>query len=132
MGRRPSPRSRAAAWPWGPQGASRRAARRTCAWPATWALLADSGTRWVRLWADWPTLMPAPGAFAADRVAALDDQLAQARADGLGTILTFYRTPEWVGNYDVQQLRKTKKINLQWIMELYKAHPYKKNSLTLN
>ncbi|HJS55168.1 MAG TPA: DUF1343 domain-containing protein, partial [Chitinophagaceae bacterium] len=28
-------------------------------------------------------------------------------------------------NYDVQQLRKTKKINLQWIMELYKAHPYK-------
>ena len=28
-------------------------------------------------------------------------------------------------NYDVGQLRKTKKINLQWIMELYKAHPYK-------
>jgi len=28
-------------------------------------------------------------------------------------------------NYDVAQLRKTKKINLQWIMELYKAHPYK-------
>ncbi|HEV8269833.1 MAG TPA: DUF1343 domain-containing protein [Chitinophagaceae bacterium] len=28
-------------------------------------------------------------------------------------------------NYDVHQLRKTKKINLQWIMELYKAHPYK-------
>ena len=41
------------------------------------ALLAESGTRWVRLWADWPTLMPAPGTFAADRVAALDDQLAQ-------------------------------------------------------
>jgi uncharacterized protein YbbC (DUF1343 family) len=28
-------------------------------------------------------------------------------------------------DYDVQQLRKTKKINLQWIRELYKAHPYK-------
>src|SRR5215207_4672351 len=28
-------------------------------------------------------------------------------------------------NYDTEQLRKTKKINLQWIMELYKAHPYK-------
>lgn len=28
-------------------------------------------------------------------------------------------------NYDVEQLRKTKKINLQWIMELYKAHPHK-------
>ena len=28
-------------------------------------------------------------------------------------------------NYDIEQLRKTKQINLQWIMELYKAHPYK-------
>jgi hypothetical protein len=62
------------------------------------ALLADSGTRWVRLWADWPTLMPAPGTFADDRVAALDDQLAHARADGLHTILTLYRTPAWVGH----------------------------------
>jgi hypothetical protein len=60
-------------------------------------LLADSGTRWVRLWADWPTLMPAPGTFDAHRVAALDDQLAVARADGLHTILTLYRTPSWVG-----------------------------------
>jgi hypothetical protein len=62
------------------------------------ALLADSGTRWVRLWADWPTLMPAPGTFATDRVEALDDQLAQARADGLGTILTLYRMPAWAGH----------------------------------
>ncbi|TMI86475.1 MAG: DUF1343 domain-containing protein [Bacteroidetes bacterium] len=28
-------------------------------------------------------------------------------------------------NYDTEKLRKAKKINLQWIMELYKAHPYK-------
>lgn len=28
-------------------------------------------------------------------------------------------------NYDVEQLRKSKKINISWIMELYKAHPYK-------
>jgi uncharacterized protein YbbC (DUF1343 family) len=28
-------------------------------------------------------------------------------------------------DYDVEQLRRSKKINLQWIMELYKAHPYK-------
>lgn len=27
--------------------------------------------------------------------------------------------------YDTELLRKSKKINLQWIMELYKAHPYK-------
>jgi uncharacterized protein YbbC (DUF1343 family) len=28
-------------------------------------------------------------------------------------------------NYDVSLLRRSKQINLQWIMELYKAHPYK-------
>ncbi len=62
------------------------------------ALLADSATGWVRLWADWPSLMPAPGSFDATRVAGLDDQLAVARADGLRTILTLYRTPAWVGS----------------------------------
>jgi hypothetical protein len=60
------------------------------------ALLAQSATRWVRLWLDWPTLMPTPGTFAADRVAALDAQIAQARADGLRTMLTLYRFPAWV------------------------------------
>jgi hypothetical protein len=42
--------------------------------------------------------MPTPGAFDPERVAALDDQLAVARADGLRTILTLYRTPAWVGS----------------------------------
>ena len=28
-------------------------------------------------------------------------------------------------NYDVEKLRKSKKINISWITELYKAHPYK-------
>lgn len=28
-------------------------------------------------------------------------------------------------NYDTELLRKRKQINIQWIMELYKAHPYK-------
>jgi uncharacterized protein YbbC (DUF1343 family) len=28
-------------------------------------------------------------------------------------------------NYDIEKLRKSKQINLNWIMELYKAHPYK-------
>lgn len=28
-------------------------------------------------------------------------------------------------NYDVSQLRKSKKINIQWMKELYKAYPYK-------
>src|SRR5690606_34189736 len=26
-------------------------------------------------------------------------------------------------NYDVEQLRKSRKINIQWVLELYKAHP---------
>ena len=42
--------------------------------------------------------LPAPGVFAADRVAALDDQLAVARADGLRTILTLYRTRASAGH----------------------------------
>jgi len=28
-------------------------------------------------------------------------------------------------NYDVEKLRKKKQINIQWIMELYQAHPFK-------
>jgi uncharacterized protein YbbC (DUF1343 family) len=28
-------------------------------------------------------------------------------------------------NYDTELLRKSKQINIQWIMELYRAHPYK-------
>lgn len=28
-------------------------------------------------------------------------------------------------NYDAEQFRKTRKINIQWIIELYKAHPHK-------
>jgi hypothetical protein len=29
-------------------------------------------------------------------------------------------------HYDVEKLRKTKKVNLQWMMELYKAFPNRK------
>jgi hypothetical protein len=83
------------------------------------ALLADSGTRWVRLWADWPTLMPAPGTLAADRVAALDDQLAIARADGLRTILTLYRTPGWVGR--VVAAGPPWKQFVEWVIARYGA-----------
>lgn len=28
-------------------------------------------------------------------------------------------------NYDIEKLRQSKKINIQWIMELYRAHPHK-------
>jgi hypothetical protein len=60
----------------------------------------DSGTRWVRMWADWPSLQPeasvAPqfgrGAW---RLRSLDRQIARAGADGVRVILTSYRFPGW-------------------------------------
>lgn len=30
-----------------------------------------------------------------------------------------------LGKYDINQLRKTRRINLEWMMELYKAYPFK-------
>ena len=59
------------------------------------AWLRDTGTRWVRLWADWPTLEPAAGRLDATKLQALDAQIAAARADGLKVILTIYRFPTW-------------------------------------
>ena len=49
----------------------------------------------LRLWADWPTLEPRPGAFAGAHVAALDAQVDAAVADGLQVILMPYRYPRW-------------------------------------
>src|SRR3954447_3089151 len=63
-----------------------------------WTL--QSGTRWIRLWADWPTLMPARGQFDTARLAALDAQIAQAKKDGLGVILTLFRFPTWANGID--------------------------------
>jgi hypothetical protein len=64
-------------------------------------LLGHSATRWVRLWADWPSLMPTAGAYDAARVAALDAQIAQARRDGLRVVLTLYRFPAWANGTGV-------------------------------
>ena len=55
----------------------------------------DTGTPWVRLWADWPSLVPAPDQPDVIRLAALDAQMAQARRDGLRIMLTLYRFPPW-------------------------------------
>jgi hypothetical protein len=57
--------------------------------------LNDTRTRWVRLWADWPTLQPSRGTWDAVKLAALDAQVAQAQRDGLKVILTLYRFPTW-------------------------------------
>src|SRR5690349_4986339 len=60
----------------------------------------DTRTRWVRLWADWPTLEPANGQLDATRLAALDAQIARAKRDGLGVVLTLYRFPTWANGTD--------------------------------
>src|SRR3954447_3196595 len=56
---------------------------------------AETGTRWVRMWADWPTLMPNPGAFDQVNIRSLDEQIALARRDGLRIVLTLYRFATW-------------------------------------
>src|SRR4051812_22943227 len=64
------------------------------------AFLIETGTKWVRLWADWPSLQP-EASLAPDqgsgawRVAELDKQIAQANADGIQVILCSYRFPTW-------------------------------------
>jgi len=55
----------------------------------------QTGTRWVRMWADWPTLMPTAGGFDAAILGSLDQQVALARRDGMRIVLTLYRFPTW-------------------------------------
>src|SRR5215210_4236584 len=60
----------------------------------------QTGTRWARLWADWPSLMPTAAGFDQPRLQALDEQIALARRDGLRLILTLYRFPTWANGID--------------------------------
>ena len=55
----------------------------------------QTATRWVRMWADWPSLAPARGQRDDTRLAALDEQIALARRSGLRVMLTLYRFPSW-------------------------------------
>ena len=61
---------------------------------------AETGTRWVRMWADWPTLMPDASGFAPAMIDSLDEQIALARRDGLRIVLTLYRFPTWANGVD--------------------------------
>jgi hypothetical protein len=56
---------------------------------------AQTGTRWVRMWADWPTLMPDASGFDPAMIGSLDAQIALARRDGLRIVLTLYRFATW-------------------------------------
>jgi len=56
---------------------------------------AQTGTGWLRMWADWPTLMPDASGFDPAIIGSLDAQIALARRDGLRIVLTLYRFPTW-------------------------------------
>lgn len=58
-------------------------------------MVKETKTMWVRLWVDWPSLMPARGQVDTARLRTLDEQIALARADGRRVILTSYRFPTW-------------------------------------
>jgi hypothetical protein len=71
------------------------------------ALLAETGTAWIRLWADWPLLQPDPqvapddpASRGAPLLAALDAQIAAANADGLRVVLMPYRFPLWANGME--------------------------------
>jgi hypothetical protein len=62
----------------------------------------DTGTRWIRMWADWPSLQPSPDHApddpqnpAAWKLRALDEQIALANSLGLRVMLMPYRFPRW-------------------------------------
>src|SRR5881275_2357355 len=64
------------------------------------AFLEDTGSRWTRFWADWPSLQPEANLMpdqgsGATRLQALDRQIAAANADGVKVILTLWRFPRW-------------------------------------
>lgn len=74
------------------------------------AFFRETGTRWARMWADWPTLEPTAGQIDAAKFAALDAQIARARRDGLRVVLTPYRFPTWANgtaSYTPEQLAAT-------------------------
>jgi hypothetical protein len=50
-------------------------------------------TPWVRLWADWAQLQP--DAALPPAMSALDEEIAQAKADGRYVMLTAWRFPRW-------------------------------------
>jgi hypothetical protein len=61
---------------------------------------AQTGTPWVRMWADWPTLMPTASGFDPATIGSLDEQIALARRDGLRIVLTLYRFATWANGTD--------------------------------
>lgn len=60
-------------------------------------VLLDSGTRWVKIWADLLTLWPQQNELNVLRRDGLDYQIALAKANGFGVILSInFRLPQWI------------------------------------
>lgn len=55
----------------------------------------NADTKWVKLWADWPTLEPVSGVYDSGAWARLDAEVNAARAYGLAVMITIYRYPPW-------------------------------------
>lgn len=55
----------------------------------------QTGTRWVRFWADWAVLEPADGAIDEAKMNKLVLQCQTAFNDGLAVIVTMWRFPLW-------------------------------------
>jgi hypothetical protein len=75
----------------------------------------DTRTRWIRFWADWPSLQP-DGAYAPDnpsspgywRLQALDEQIRLANRNGIKVMLMPYRFPNWAnGTADLNAQKNT-------------------------
>jgi hypothetical protein len=59
--------------------------------------IADTGTRWMKLWVDLPTVWPTSSYVNAGALDTIDYQIAFARAYGCHIILTFNgRLPSWI------------------------------------
>jgi hypothetical protein len=87
----------------GPEGVIRPGSAQDLRYASNGRYFADTGTPWIRMWADWPSLQPQAAYGPADprspgysRLLALDAQIALANARGLKVMLMPYRFPHWV------------------------------------
>jgi len=60
---------------------------------------AVTSTPWIKFWAPLPEIFPASGVVNMTPVAALANQIAAARANGLKVILTCWQFPVWINGY---------------------------------
>jgi arabinogalactan endo-1,4-beta-galactosidase len=56
---------------------------------------AELGAGWVRLWASWEQLQPAPGAWDQHLLSTTSDSVNAAKAKGLKVLMVVHRSPAW-------------------------------------